>query len=195
MRDVIVVGAGGGGAVVAKELAGQGLDVLLLEAGPRFADPESDWNHFDGDANNPYLGYFRFGPADRSKPAWVREISQNALFIQLSGVGGTTNHYQANSPRATPGAFAGYAGPDKDAYDTAHLFPFGYRELLPYYEWVEHTLPVQTAPMGTKEEVFFCGAKLLGLPLQTTKDITCAAFRPQETLSFSLGAVPARLPT
>ncbi len=180
MRDVIVVGAGGGGAVVAKELAGQGLDVLLLEAGPRFADPESDWNHFDGDANNPYLGYFRFGPADRSKPGWVREISQNALFIQLSGVGGTTNHYQANSPRATPGAFAGYAGPDKEAYDTAHLFPFGYRELLPYYERVEHTLPVQTAPMGTKEEIFFRGAKLLGLPLQTTKDITGAAFRPQE---------------
>jgi choline dehydrogenase-like flavoprotein len=30
MRDVIVVGAGGGGAVVAKELAQRGLDVLLL---------------------------------------------------------------------------------------------------------------------------------------------------------------------
>jgi hypothetical protein len=32
MRDVIVIGAGGGGPVVAKELAAQGLDVLLLEA-------------------------------------------------------------------------------------------------------------------------------------------------------------------
>ncbi len=61
MRDVIVVGAGGGGAVVAKELAGRGLDVLLLEAGARFADPEKDWTHFESDANNPYLGYFRFG--------------------------------------------------------------------------------------------------------------------------------------
>ena len=35
MRDVIIVGAGGGGAVIAKELASRGLDVLLLEAGPR----------------------------------------------------------------------------------------------------------------------------------------------------------------
>ena len=34
MRDVIIIGAGGGGAVVAKELAQRGLDVLLLEAGP-----------------------------------------------------------------------------------------------------------------------------------------------------------------
>ena len=41
-------------------------------------------------------------------------------------------------------------------------------------------LPVQTAPMGTKEEVFYRGAEGLGLPVQTTKDITRAAFRPQE---------------
>ena len=40
---MIVIGAGGGGAVVAKELAERGLDVLVLEAGPRFADPERDW--------------------------------------------------------------------------------------------------------------------------------------------------------
>ena len=95
-------------------------------------------------------------------------------------MGGSTQHYCANSPRAIPGAFQDYAGEDRDAYDTAHLFPLGYRELVPYYEWVEHTLPVQTAPMGTKEEVFYRGAEGLGLPVQTTKDITRAAFRPQE---------------
>ena len=115
MRDVIVVGAGGGGAVVAKELAAQGLDVLLLEAGPRFADPERDWNHSETDANNPNFGYFRFGPADRSRPEWLRDVAQSALIVQLSGVGGTTNHYQANSPRAMPGAFAGYDGADRGA--------------------------------------------------------------------------------
>jgi len=180
MRDVIVVGAGGGGAVVAKELGARGLDVLVLEAGARFADPEKDWTHFESDANNPYLGYFRFGPADRSKPEWVREVPQNMLFVQLAGVGGSTNHYQGNSPRAVPGTFIGYDGTDRQAYDTGHLFPFPYRELIPYYEWVEATLPVQTAPMGRKEEMFFQGAELLGLPLQLGKDITGAAFRPQE---------------
>ena len=102
MRDVIIVGAGGGGAVVAKELAARGLDVLLLEAGPRFADLEKDWDHFESSANNPYTGYFRFGPADRSKPEWVRDIPQSMLFVQLAGVGGSTNHYQGNSPRALP---------------------------------------------------------------------------------------------
>ena len=180
MRDVIVVGAGGGGAVVAKELAGRGLDVLLLEAGPRFADPERDWTHFESDANNPANGYFRFGPADRSKAPWVRDIASSMLMVQLAGVGGTTNHYQGNSPRAAPGAFDGYRGRDAPAYDEAHRFPFSYRDLLPYYEWVEETLPIQTAPLGLKEEVFFDGARRLGLPLETTKDITKAAFRPQQ---------------
>ena len=179
MRDVIVVGAGGGGAVVAKELAARGLDVLLLEAGPRFADPERDWTHFESDANNPSLGYFRFGPADRARPGWVRDLAQSALFVQLSGVGGTTNHYQGNSPRAAPGVFADYRGSDRTAYDWQYLFPFGYRDLLPYYEWVEHTLPIDTAPLGLKEQIFFQGAEQLGLPLEQTKDITRAAFRPQ----------------
>ena len=180
MRDVIVVGAGGGGAVIAKELAAQGLDVLLLEAGARFADPERDWTHFESDANNPAGGYFRFGPADRARPPWVRDVATSMLMVQLAGVGGTTNHYQGNSPRAAPGAFAGYRGNDRDRYDVEHRFPFSYSELLPYYEWVEHTLPVETAPLGLKEEVFFDGARHLGLPLERSKDITKAAFRPQQ---------------
>src|SRR5262245_36024553 len=133
MRDVIVVGAGGGGAVVAKELAERGLDVLLLEAGPRFANPEKDWSHFESDANNPSTGYFRFGPADRSKGPWAREFASSMLFVQLSGVGGTTNHYQGNSPRSAPGVFNDYRGSDRKRYDVDHLFPFGYRALLPYY--------------------------------------------------------------
>jgi choline dehydrogenase-like flavoprotein len=42
MHDVIVLGAGGGGPVVAKELAQPGLSVLLLEAGARHANPRGE---------------------------------------------------------------------------------------------------------------------------------------------------------
>jgi choline dehydrogenase-like flavoprotein len=52
MPDVIVAGAGGGGVVVTKELAQRGLDVLLLEAGARFASPEADGTCFESDADN-----------------------------------------------------------------------------------------------------------------------------------------------
>ncbi len=192
MRDVIVIGAGGGGAVAAKELAQRGLDVLVLEAGPRHADPRGDWTHFEDDANNPLGGYFRFGPADRSKPAWLREVPQSSFLWQLSGVGGTTQHYYGNSPRATPGVFLGYQGPDSGAYDRDHQFPFSYRSLIPYYEWVEETLPVQTAAMGTKEEVFFRGAEGIGLPVQVSKDTTRDSFRPQENAILQPGGTAGR---
>ena len=107
MRDVIVIGAGGGGPVLAKELAAHGLDVLVLEAGPRHLRPEKEWRHLENDANNPVSGYFRWGPADRSKSEWLRETPQNCFVWQLSGVGGTTQHYYGNCPRAVPGVFHG----------------------------------------------------------------------------------------
>jgi len=165
MRDVIVVGAGGGGPVVAKELAARGLDVQLLEAGPEWPDVEREWSHREDEANNPATGIFRFGPGDRAQAPWARDLPQNCFVWQTAGVGGSTVHYFANSPRAMPGAFEG---------------ALGYRDLVPYYEWVEHTLPVQTAAMGTKEEQFLRAATKIGLPTQTSKDISRAACRPQE---------------
>jgi choline dehydrogenase-like flavoprotein len=187
MRDVIVIGAGGGGPVVAKELAARGLSVLLLEAGARHADPRGEWTHFENDANNPLTGFLRFGPADRTKPAWFRELPQNSFLFQVAGVGGTTQHYFGNCPRAYPGVFAGYDGPDAAAYDTAHRFPLRYQDLVPYYEWVEATLPVQTAAMGRKERTFFDGCEAIGLPVQTTKTTLGDSFRPQQNAILQPG--------
>jgi choline dehydrogenase-like flavoprotein len=180
VRDVIVVGAGAGGPIVAKELAARGLDVLLLEAGAGWDQPERQWSHNENEANNPATGIFRFGPGDRTQAPWARDLPQNCFVWQTAGVGGSTVHYFANSPRAMPGAFADYTGADASAYDPASRAPISYRELIPYYEWVEHTLPVQTAAMGTKEQQFLRAAAKLGLPTQTSKDITRPALRPQE---------------
>ena len=192
MRDVIVIGAGGSGAVVAKELAGQGLDVLVLEGGPRFAHPRQEWSLLENDANNVVSGYLRVGPADRARSQWFRELPQDAYLWQASGVGGSTLSYYANSPRAYPGVFAGYNGADAANYDVAHLFPFPYEELVPYYQWVEATLPVQTAAMGTKDELFFRGCETLGLPVQTTKTTYRAAYRPQENAILQPGGQAGR---
>jgi choline dehydrogenase-like flavoprotein len=165
MPDVIVVGAGAGGPVVAKELAARGLDVLLLEAGPAWNDVEHQWSHSENEANNPATGIFRFGPGDRAQAPWARDLPQNCFVWQTAGVGGSTVHYFGNSPRAMPTAFDG---------------ELTYSDLIPYYEWVEHTLPVQTAAMGTKEELFLRAATRVGLPTQTSKDISRPACRPQE---------------
>jgi choline dehydrogenase-like flavoprotein len=192
MRDVIVIGAGGGGPVVAKELAAKGLDVLLLEAGPRHARPRDEWTSFENDANNPLTGYFRLGPTDRSKPAWFREWPQNSFVWQLSGVGGTTQHFYGNYPRAYPGVFRGYDGADRSQYDVHHRFPFTYSELVPYFEWVEAIMPVQTAAMGHKEQTFFKGAETLGLPVQTTKTTRGPSYRPQENAILQPGGTAGK---
>lgn len=190
MRDAIVVGAGGGGAVVAKELGECGLDVLVLEAGPFHHDPEDSWSRFANDSGNPVTGYHRFGPGDRSRPWWLREHAQLSLALQVAGVGGTTQHYYGNSPRAMPGSFLDHAGADGQ-YDP-RVFPFPYRELIPYWEWVEATLPVQTAPLGRKEEVFVRGAQAAGLAWNRSKDISADSYRAQENAILQPGGTAGR---
>jgi choline dehydrogenase-like flavoprotein len=187
VRDVIVVGCGGGGPVIATELARWGLDVLVLESGPRYADPEREWSRLENDANNPLTGYLRAGPGDRARAAWTRDQPGDEFVWQVAGVGGTTLHYFGNSPRAAAGVFAGYDGPDAADYDVAHRFPFTLAELRPYYRWVEATLPVATAPVGRKEEVFLGAAERLGLPLCTTKEPAGASYRPQENAVLQPG--------
>ncbi len=187
MRDVIIIGAGGGGPIVAKELAAQGLNVLMLEAGGRNANPEQDWSHFENEALNPLTGAIRFAPSDRSKPAWYRQMSEPGLNMNQSGVGGTTQIYYGNSPRAMPGAFKGYSGSDAADYDREYEFPFSYEELRPYYEWVEETLPVQTAAMGKNEQLFFNACENIGMNCEVTRDITADGFRPQQNAVLQPG--------
>lgn len=189
--DVIIIGAGGGGPVVAKELGEKGIKVLLLEAGPWYGnkkwphpngeqgavgDASSDnlsqevlekyFTDYEEEMNDTVSGRLRWGPADRSKSPWFRNIPQGGFVWQSSGVGGTTLHYFANSPRAYPLA-------------VDNIWPISYREMVPYYEKVEATLPVSPAPMTTKEELFFYGAKKAGWSLLKTLNVTKPGYRPQ----------------
>lgn len=189
--DVIVIGAGGGGPVAAKELGERGLSVLLLEAGPWYGNkkwpkPNSErgavgdtnpdnlsqkllaecFTDYESEMNDTVSGKLRWGPADRSKPPWFRNIPQGGFCWQNSGIGGTTLHYFANSPRAFPSA-------------VDNIWPISYREIIPYYEKVEATLPVLPAPMTQKEELFFFGAQKAGWPLIKTLNVTSPGYRPQ----------------
>ncbi|WP_068676765.1 GMC family oxidoreductase N-terminal domain-containing protein [Oceanobacillus sp. Castelsardo] len=190
--DVIVIGAGAGGPVVAKELGELGIRVLVLDAGPWYgnkkwpkpnkgrgeAKESSDPNDLDGalfrsqitrlenDMDDLVTGKFRWGPADRRRTPWHRNIPDRALLWQSAGIGGGTLHYYSNSPRAFPEAI------DKE-------WPIDYKDLVPYYEKVEATLPVEFAPTTTKEALFYYGAEKSGFTQNRTLDVTNTGYRPQ----------------
>lgn len=189
--DVIIIGAGGGGAVVAKELGEKGIKVLLLESGPWYGNKKwpnpnaehgaessssyedlsieilrSNFTDLEDDMNDFTIGKFRWGPANRERGPWPRIITQRGYAWQNSGIGGSTLHYFGNSPRAFPES-------------VNNKWPISYQELIPYYELVEAILPVGPAPATAKEDLFYYGAKKAGWKHLDTPNVISPGYRPQ----------------
>lgn len=167
MPDVIVIGCGGGGAVVAKELAEGGSEVLVLEAGAWHQDLDQDFTRLQHDMASLIDGKFRWGPSDRNKPPWVRRRDGVWLMYQLAGVGGTTQHYNGISVRAYPEAFSRSG------------WPITYEDLIPYYEKIEALLPVsQPTRLARKDELFALGCERVGLVRKDSAEIEAECWRP-----------------
>ncbi len=190
--DVVVVGAGGDGPVLAWRLATRGVDVEILEAGPfhgneNYPDPHGesgtgpteDPGALDGDLldeqytdgademKRPTGGKLRWGPADRDRPPWVRTVPQNGFVWQAGGVGGTTLVYLGNHPRAVP-----------RSVESGGDWPLDYDELRPYYRELERLHPIRPAPTTPKEAVFFEGCRELGFERNTDLNVTRPGYRP-----------------
>ncbi|WP_086592289.1 GMC family oxidoreductase [Hymenobacter crusticola] len=126
--DCVVIGTGAGGAPLLARLAMAGLKVVALEAGG-WHDPTKDF------ATDEKAQAFLFWnderlSAGKDPVAFGRNNSG-------TGVGGSTLHYTAYTPRAQDDDFHLHrdfgAGVD---------WPFGYNELEPYYEELEHFLGI-----------------------------------------------------
>jgi choline dehydrogenase-like flavoprotein len=134
--DLVVVGAGAGGSVLAQRLARRGWRVVILEAGP-FWHPDEDWVSDEAGAHPLYWTQKRIiGGVDPI------ELGKNN---SGRGVGGSMVHYAGYTPRFHPSDFSTYTDDGVGAD-----WPLSYEDLRPHYEQVEAELPVagQNWPWG-----------------------------------------------
>jgi choline dehydrogenase-like flavoprotein len=135
--DVVVVGSGAGGGVVAGELARRGRDVLLLEAGAHYT--AADFTRWEAKANHTLFAPIRFA-----------DVADGPPVALLSGrcVGGTTVINTKVALRATDHDLAKWHEATGLTNDGGEAF--GAHDLAPYYERVETQLGVRERNDWTK---------------------------------------------
>jgi choline dehydrogenase-like flavoprotein len=146
--NAVVVGAGAGGGIVAKELATAGLSVVLLERGR--------WQHFDDHDHDELISQRvtvlgnAFGPDDEGNPRVVRSGAGWRTVLASDGiygnnaacVGGGTLSYGAMAWRFSQQDFrmrSVYGAPEGS---TLEDWPITYEELEPFYEKAEYEIGV-----------------------------------------------------
>ncbi|MGH9056671.1 MAG: GMC family oxidoreductase [Acidimicrobiales bacterium] len=126
--DLVVVGAGAGGSVLAQRLARRGWRVVIIEAGP-FWHPDEDW--VSDEAGSHHLYWTEKRIIGGSDPI---EMGKNN---SGRGVGGSMVHYACYCPRFHPSDFDTFT---RDGVGTD--WPITYDDVRDHYEQVEAELPV-----------------------------------------------------
>ena len=154
--DVIVVGAGAGGAAAAYGLCRHGRSVLLLDAGPRF-DPstdypltEADWDEREFPQKPGSTGRVTFASGQKLGSEPLLASGSRGLgplanggtrlmdsYQHVRGIGGSTLHFTGESHRLHPAAMK-----MKTRFDVAADWPFDYGALEPYYVAAEQLIGV-----------------------------------------------------
>lgn len=156
--DVVIVGAGVAGAIVAKELSQQGKTVLILEAGKSkdlsLAGFQSYVDTFysavEKNPNSPFPKNLN-APSPTDMDDYFVEKGPMKLGGSYTRVfGGTTMHWEAKTPRMLPEDFQ-----LKTLYGQGLDWPISYEDLMPYYRKAEHEIGV----CGDTEEQKKLGVK------------------------------------
>lgn len=134
--DLVVVGAGAGGATLTQRMARAGWRVVVLDAGP-FWNPDTDWVSDERGSHGLYW----------TEPRQIGGSDPVPLGSNNSGrgVGGSMVHYAGYTPRFHPSDFR------TDTLDGVGAdWPIDYTDLKPFYEQIEAELPVagQDWPWG-----------------------------------------------
>jgi choline dehydrogenase-like flavoprotein len=143
--DVIIIGSGAGGGVIAKELGEAGLKVTVLEAGRRYK-PYDDYPTHARDFEVRALAVF--APEDARRDRYTSGGTNLFLYSRVKGVGGATLAYHAMCPRLHESDFR-----VRSEDGVADNWPIDYEDLEPYYTKVEYELGV-SGPGGADANQF-----------------------------------------
>jgi len=160
--DVVVVGSGAGGGVVAGELAQRGRDVLLLECGPHLRAP--DFSRWEAKAAHDLFWPLRFAP-----------LPNGELVTFLAGrcVGGTTTINTKVAFRAHERDVAKWHPASGLTSDGSR--PFSVADIEPYYDRVEQVLGVrQRSDWEKSVHTVEPGFRALGAELESVHAYTDA---------------------
>ena len=140
--DVIIVGAGFAGALMADRLAVAGISTAILESGPRVNRGAAFQTFLDTPIKTPESPYERLPEADFPDSAdssrWYRQAGPDIFkSTYLKAVGGTSWHWLGTCVRYVPSDFR-----MQTRYGRAVDWPMDYDELEPYYLEAERELGV-----------------------------------------------------
>jgi len=185
--DVIVIGSGAGGGVIAKELGEAGLGVIVLEAGRRYHPYEDYPTHatdFEVRAANVFLAN------DVRRDRYTTPRDKPFHYNRVKGVGGSTLAYHAMSPRFHESDFR-VRSEDGIADD----WPITYADLEPYYCAVEYELGV-SGPDGALANPFEPPrSQPYPTPGHELNLASCVIKRGADKLGLHLAREPLAIPT
>ena len=127
--DVLIIGAGASGSVVAWRLAQAGMKVVCLEQGGWL--DKDDYPHRRNDWELQRQRDFNLDPNERMRPEdYPLNVDDSPINpLMFNAVGGSTIHWSGHFPRFKPSDFR-----VKTLDGVADDWPLDYWELEPYYD-------------------------------------------------------------
>ncbi len=162
-QAIVIVGSGAGGGTLATELCARGIDVVLLEAGPRIATAEF--------RNDELFAFQQLSWSDPRKATgnWASAtLSPDAPAWMVKGVGGTTLHWNGLAYRMQDREFRAHS--EYGDIDGANLadWPLTAEDLASYYDEAEKRMGVTgthgipSHPPNNNFKLLATGARLAG---------------------------------